>query len=211
MNKDVPAQVVKPVTPYSDKSFLHTQTAAVVVPLMQSAVTGVIVFIVALAIAWIIDAMDIFSIPAALGLATFAGSWVGLQWRWISLTQLERMMGVDLNGDGVIERTPSKEPRVVKVQVTHVKDNGSLQVDLIGLPCTDVQLRQLAEGLLGGMRFTEAEWCGNGKPFSVAELKLLRQVMVSRGLLRQRSEKDSRQGFDLTDAGVAVMQGALSE
>lgn len=117
----------------------------------------------------------------------------------------------DLNGDGVIENGASgrTEPRIVKVQLTHIKDKGSLEIANIALPCTDSQLRILAEGLLNDIPFTEGAWTGNGKPFSVAELKLLRTVMLTRELIKPRSEKDSRQGYELTEDGKAVMQGAI--
>jgi hypothetical protein len=135
-------------------------------------------------------------------------SWLFLQRRWLVLTA-ERVMQRDLNGDGVIEKPSRAEPRIVKVQVNHVREGGSLQVDLINLPCTGSQLQSLAEGLLDGVPFTEGAWSGGGKPFSVSELRNLRTVMSVRGLLKLRSEKDQRQGYELTEDGRAVMQGVI--
>jgi hypothetical protein len=192
---------------YSDRQFLHTPATGVVMPLLQSLVTGALLALGVITLSLLFDWRNGWKAALALfGVMPFI-TWMYLQWRWLLLTA-EKVMQRDLNGDGVIERM---EPRLVKVQVSHEKENGHLQIDLMNLPCTASQLEKLAEGLLNSLPFTEGAWCGSGKPFSVAEFRLLRSVMLARGLLRARSEKDQRQGYELTDEGKAVMQGAVRE
>jgi hypothetical protein len=200
----------QPAPTYSDRQFLHTQTAGVVLPLLQATITSGLLAFGVLILSLVFEWEDGWKVALAIfGVMPFF-SWLFLQRRWLVLTA-ERVMQRDFNGDGVIENDARSraEPRLVKVQVSHVKQGGHLQMDLINLPCTDSQLRKLAEGLLDGVPFTEGAWAGNGKPFSVAELKLLRTVMLTRGLLKPRSEKDQRQGYELTEEGKAVMQGAV--
>jgi|CXWL01.1.fsa_nt_gi hypothetical protein len=195
---------------YSDRQFLHTQNAGVVVPLLQAMITSGLLAFGVLILSWVFEWSSGWKVALVIfGVMPFF-SWLFLQRRWLVLTA-EKVMQRDLNGDGVVESSTSHrtEPRLVKVQVNHIKEGGSLQVDLISLPCTDSQLRKLAEGLLNGIPFTEGAWSGGGKPFSVAEIKLLRSVMLARGLLKPRSEKDQRQGFELTEEGRAVMEGSL--
>jgi len=199
-----------PAPAYSDRQFFHTQTAGVMLSLLQAMITSGLLAFAVLILSWVFEWSDGWKAALVIfGVMPFF-SWLFLQRRWLLLTA-ERVMQRDLNGDGVIESGASgrAEPRVVKVQVTHIKDQGSLEIANIALPCTDSQLRKLAEGLLNGIPFTEGAWTGNGKPFSVAEMKLLRTVMLTRELIKMRSEKDSRQGYELTEDGKAVMQGAI--
>ena len=201
-------QMPQPAPTYADRQFLHTQTAGVVLPLLQAMITsGLLAFSVL--ILWFVFGWSggWKAALAVFGVMPFV-SWLYLQRRWLVLTA-ERAIQRDINGDGVLGEPNSKlESRVVKVQVNHVKEGGHLQVDLINLPCTDSQLRALAEGLLAGVPFTEGAWTGIGKPFSQSEFRALRIVMLQRGLLTMRSEKDQRQGFELTEEGRAVMEGA---
>jgi hypothetical protein len=56
-----------------------------------------------------------------------------------------------------------------------------------------------------GRTFSEKEWCGAGRPFSVNGFRELRSEMIRRGLLARKSEKDHRQGYELTEDGKAVL------
>lgn len=194
---------------YSDRQFLHTQTAGVVLPLLQAMITSGLLAFAVLMLSWLFAWSDGWKAALAIfGVMPFF-SWLFLQRRWLVLTA-EKVMQRDFNGDGVIENDArSREPRIVKVQISRVKEGGSLQMDLMELPCTSSQLRDLAEGLTNGEIFSEGKWTGMGKPFSSAEFRALRTVMLKRGLIQMRSNKDARQGFELTDDGWAVMEGAV--
>jgi hypothetical protein len=203
-------QQAQPAPAYSDRQFLHTQTAGVVLPLLQAMITSSLLAFGVLVLSLVFDWSGGWKAALVIfGVMPFF-SWLFLQRRWLVLTA-ERVMQRDLNGDGVIEKPSRAEPRIVKVQVNHVREGGSLQVDLINLPCTESQLRKLAEGMLNGVPFAEKAWTGDGKPFSIRELHILKTVMLSRELLKPRSDKDARQGYELTEAGEAVMQGVMNK
>jgi hypothetical protein len=191
---------------YGERQFLHTLLVGVVLPLVQSAGTGLIVCIVSLIVAFMADAMDLFSWPILLGVLTFAGMWLFLLGRWIKQTDIEMLLGRDLNNDHVIGKPAA--PRLVKVQISHIKEDGHYQVDLIDLPATDEQLFALATGLLRGISFADREWTPQsaGRPFSVNEFRDLRSVMLKRGLLDLKNRKAPQQGYGLTEAGRALME-----
>ena len=199
-------QQPKPEAPkapgYSDKQFLHTHGAAVYVPLAQSAVAGVIVFALCVILALVLDAIDPFTLPLVAGGFTLAWSWWRLQTRWLRLTDLEQLFRADFNGDGVIGKA---EPRIVKVHISQVKEDGHYQGQMIDLPATDEQMQALAHGFKMGQPFSERNWTGAGKPFSVNEFRALRSVMIQRDLLGLASAKDPRQGYALTETGRAMM------
>jgi hypothetical protein len=197
---NIPTQQPVPAQPtYSDRQFLHTQTAAVIVPLMQSAVTGAIVFIVTLVIAFKVDAMDLFSWPLILSVLAFGATWLWLQRRWLNLTNLEAVLGRDLNGDHIIgEKKQVTAPTVIRIENI---EKGHYRSRDIRLSADDDQLHQLANGFSYGRPFTEREWTGAGKPFSSAGFRALRSEMLKYGLIEQASDADPRRGFKLTTDG----------
>jgi len=197
---------------YSDRQFLHTQTAGVVVPLQQAFITSGLLALAVLILSLVFGWREGWKAALAVFGVMPLVAWLYLQRRWLVLTT-EKILQHDFDGGGIGKSPtgPNMEARVVKVQVNHIKEGGHLQVDLISLPCTDTQLRALADGLLKGVPFTEGAWKGQGKPFSEAEFRVLRTVMLQRGLLKMRSDKDQRQGFELTEEGRAVMEGVIQE
>ncbi len=206
----VPQVQPAPIPTYSDRQFLHTQTAGVVVPLLQAFITSALLALAVLIVSFVCGWWDGWKLAVAVFGVMPLVAWVYLQRRWLVLTA-ERVFQRDFDGGGigVSPGSASAEPHVVKVQVNHIREGGHLQVDLMDLPCTVEQLRDLAQGLLDGAPFSEGEWTGRGRPFSVAEFRALRSAMLRRSLLQMRSKKDLRQGFELTEEGKAVMEGAL--
>jgi len=204
------SQDKQPAPTYSDPQFLYTKSAGIVMPLLQAFIPGTLLAFAVLILSVVFGWRGAWKAALAIfGVMPFF-IWVFLQWRWLVLTA-EKVFQHDFDGGG-IGTSPANakaEPRLVKVQVNHVREGGHLQVDLINLPCTESQLEKLAGGLLNGVPFTEGAWCGSGKPFSVAEFRLLRTVMLNRGLITPRSEKDQRQGYELTEDGKAVMESTL--
>lgn len=191
----------RPEVPYSDREFLHSLTAAVYVPLSQSAVTGVVVFVATLIISWIATYAPMVMLSAILGIITFASMWVALQWRWLTLTNIERMTHLDLNRDGVIGEKPVKKEKAVTVIRFEKVDHGNYSARIVNLPASEEQLRILADGFEHGTPFTDRAYSGSGKPFSIAEFIMLRRAMEKAGLVEQVSEKDPRQGYRLTAEG----------
>jgi len=74
------------------------------------------------------------------------------------------------------------------------------------LPCTPDQASELARGLLAGRSFAEADWCGQGRPFTRPQFRELRGVLLERGILCWRSPDTPQQGVALTVAGRQVFR-----
>lgn len=188
-----------PVQPsYSDRSFLHTQEAAVWVPLRQSGVTGLIVFVVGVVLAFKFNAIDLFTWPLVFGVTSFGAMWLWLQRRWVTLTNLEVWLGKDLDGDHVIGREQAPAPTVIRIENVEA---GRYRSRDVKLSADDNQLNQLADGFTYGRPFTEREWTGSGKPFSSTGFRTLRAEMLKGGLIALKVEGEPRQGFVLTEDG----------
>lgn len=190
---------------YSDRQFLHTQTAAVTVPLMQSGVTGLIVMAVAMVLFAVNRARDWWTAPVVLGVLAFGLMWLTLTRRWMWLTSIEQVVRYDLNQDGVIGQPvePAPAQRFVKVQISQVKDNGHYQADIVELP--EAQLEKFAGLIQAGVPFAEAQMAGKGKPFSVPEYRKFCHELLKRGLIQYRNEAARQQGYEFTEAGRALV------
>lgn len=137
------------------------------------------------ALAWMVGALFV----------TLAVSWLALLKRWIHITnELERALGIDLDGDNTIGGKQT-------VRVELVRDGGK-HVELIDLPCDLDRLREFAGGALDG-RLSESSWIGRDGIFTRAEFVRLRDEMVKRGLLMWSSREHSR-GLAISRAGRAA-------
>lgn len=206
------SNAVEPIvvpTPKEGREYLHTTTAGVKVPLLQAVTLGGTVFLFVLVIGivfWWIDPLK----PAVIAGGSVGLGWlVWALWRWSNLTKPDQPTVQVRSVDH--DENPST-PRIVRVQLDKVMENGHIhQTKMFDLPATEEQLSILAAGLLeGGRPFSEAEWCGAGKPFSLNEFRALRGEMIRRGLLGLRNGKDARQGYALTEDGQAVMEQFLA-
>jgi len=196
-------------TPRESREFLHTTTAGVKVPLLQSLTLGGMVmffmFAVGLAFGW----MDPEKPALVMGGMTTLGWLVWALWRWSNLTRPEpahvQVRSVDHDDD-------ESTPKIVRVQIDKVEDGGQIkQWKMFDLPATESQMAELAVGLLEHNRpFSEREWTGAGRPFSVNEFRTLRSELIKRGLLALKNEKDPRQGYGFTDDGKAVFEQFLA-
>lgn len=206
---DANSQNVVPITPpVENKEYLHTTAAGVLVPLWQTAITGLLVFTGAWLIAWLVfDLVDPIKPAVVICVLVTIGVWIWRLWQWANLTnRIEKLTNTDLNGDGKIG---GKEPETIRINLNRVSDgkNGpSWSQSSMDLPLSKEQLVTLARGMNGGMPFSERVWAGPGKPFSSNEFRMLRNIMIRRGLIRLISEKDPRQGFELTEEGWSVME-----
>ena len=118
------------------------------------------------------------------------------RWSW----RLERILGVDLNGDNVIGRPAP--PETVRIEMI---ENGGQDVQFIDLPSAD-KLPALASGLLQGRQFSQAVWTGGGQLFSRGEFEALRAELLRRGLAAYRNPQAPAQGLVLTAAGRAIFK-----
>ena len=177
-------------------------TDGVVVPGLQAAITGALVGLAALAVAawlkWPYWAVG----GTAAALATL-GAWLSYRGRWAWL--LERMLGADITGDGVIGQ-PEPEPEPLRVIVDHTED-GSRSTDFIDLPVDRERAGTFARALLDGYRgFSLNAWTGRGALFSRREYDALVATFIQRGLATWRNPQAHAQGVELTAAGRAVIR-----
>lgn len=187
-----------------DRQFLHTRQAGFDVMLLQSLATAGIMGLVTLAIALTYGWMDPLKPTVLVAGLSLAGWWAFSLRRWTSLTMAGQpnveVRSVDHDGN------PST-PKIVRVQIDIPKDGGMKQWKMFDLPATETQMAELAVGLLEHHRpFSEREWTGSGRPFSVNEFRTLRSEMIRRGLMALKNEKDAHQGYEPTDDGKAVLE-----
>jgi hypothetical protein len=200
-------------TPQPDRHYLHTTEAAAVTPLLQSLITGIVVFVLVIVLALKWRWRDPWTWAAIAGVVAWAGMWMQLARHWFSLTRLEEWTQTDINQDGIIGDRAKHEPEEVRVRISEVKNNGHFQQHVFDLPGSPAQLRQLAEGLLDYNRpFTHREWTvGINAPFTDGQFRILRAEMIKRGLVAPASGKDARRGFVLSVVGRKIMTGFLEE
>jgi hypothetical protein len=190
----------------SDRRHLFTFVSGVGLPVAQAAISGAFFGVCAGFYAWLLHWGEAWKLGVGVGLAVALFSWLAFIVRWSDLTgPIERVSGIDINRDGLIG-----DPVRPSIRVEVVEDEGRA-MKFIDLPGDAGALRMLADGLLSGLSFSEAQWSGHNRPFSRAEFRELRAELVARGLLRPASDKDRRQGFDLTPSGRAVMRHFASE
>lgn len=191
----------------SSKAFLHTREAAAWVPLMQSAITSLLVTVAFSAVLIALDVRRWWGWAVAVGVVTLILMWWRLLNHWFKLTaHLEQLTGLDLNMNGRVDEPEDEpEPQTVKVQLSRVSESGSWSGEYFDLPGSLEDLKALAQGLLDGRPFTEREWTGRGKPYASEAFRSLRRELLRRGLIELASTKDARQGYVLTDEGTAFM------
>lgn len=192
-----------------DRQFLHTRTAGFEVPLFQSLATAAIVGLATLAIGLVYGWMDPLKPTVVMSGLSLAGWWLYSLKRWTMLTGSDtaRVQVRSVDHD----ENPAT-PKIIRVQIDKVEDNGAIhQWKNFDLPATEDQLRELAAGLFEqGRSFSEREWTGAGRPFSVSEFRALRAELIRRELMALKNEKDTRQGYAPTEDGKAVLEQFLS-
>lgn len=202
---DKPSAPPAPAT-YADRQFLHTFLAGALLPLVQAVITAVMVGLGTMTLLLLFDAVDVVKPTLVVAAIACVLSWLYLQRRWLTLTSLELLTGLDLNNDKQIGE-PVKASPVVRIQIDQLTNNGHIQqTKMFDLPISEEKLRVLANGLLNGVPFSEREWTTVRRLLSSQGFRDLRSQMLRRGLLEVKSDKDHRVGFHLTEHGWAVMR-----
>lgn len=203
-----PQPVITP-TRYSDKSFLHTPMVAVGVPLLIAFVTSLVIMALTGCFIWLINGYEYTKPVVAAGVATFCFVWLALQFRWISLTRLEQLTGIELDGQPGIGPQHATTGSV-RVQVDEVKSDGHVGVSQqFDLPATPAQLKALAIGLHDqGRSLAEKEWAPleAGKPFSIDGIRRLKKEMLTRGIIVYVNSKNTSSGFTETRVGSRIIE-----
>jgi hypothetical protein len=207
---DTPGQVVP--APSENREYLHTTGAGVVVPFLQTMVTGILVFMGAWLLGWLVfDLLDPIKPAIVLMVLATVGVWLWRLSQWANLARMEKLTGLDLNRDGVVGNKNGDVVQLKWSRLNQGQNGPSYQSGEMNLPVSREQLITLAEGLTSGLVFSENTWCGPGKVFSINEFRGLRTVMYKRGLIELANEKDVRQGYQLTEDGWEVMEHIVEE
>lgn len=143
---------------YSDRQFMHTLLAGVVLPLAQAAVTAAMVMLSLVVIMYLLDAIDVFKFPVIAGVITLVGMWLFLQRRWLSITNLERVTGIDINRDGVVGE-PAKKVHII---VDKVKDDEHIEQMDHTFPVSEQQIElffsTVKTSTRGGKSISRRKW-----------------------------------------------------
>lgn len=192
-----------------NRQFLFTFLSGVLLPLGQAAVTGLLVALITLLFTWdSLYILESFVWPFRLGIATLIVFWFLSLKRWMKLTDLERLLNVDINQDNQIGEVPV--PRVIKVRNTVVREGGFVHIEETNLPdwLTDDQLAHLAKGVLSGQGLGWRTYTGKGKPFSKEQIESLKAILEKKGYIQFKDGKKSL-GYEPTSAGLEFFKQSV--
>ncbi len=186
----------------TETGYYHSQGTAVINPLLQSIISGALLAIATVAICLYFGWPRAWETGGLVLAISQCFIWGVSIFRWnIWVDRLEALLGLDLNRNNVIG--PAPEPETVRIELV---EDGGRHVTYIDFPATESQRKELANGLLKGLKMTEKDWTGRNRPFSKREFHELRRVMIARGLLVWVNNKFHWQGLMLTKPGEAVMR-----
>lgn len=172
---------------------------AVGVPFVQSLITGVLMFVVVLALSWLLEVDEPIMSGLLAGSVAACVAWLSLLSRWLGLA--DSMAGAYYGQADDSEPVEDFEHESVRIEL--VQDNGR-NMQFFDLPASEQQLSMLADGLLRGTSFSEASWSGNGALFSRSQFRQIRNEWLKRGWLSWVNPQARAQGMMLTPAGKAV-------
>jgi len=200
-----PAVESAPPEPYRIRRRIPSHGATlegdVVVPLLQSLVTGAIGALLGYAVA------DRPLIGFAVG---FALAWLILLVQSRSLLwTLEETWNRDLTRDGHSgEPEPQPVRHTVRIEMTENDGRTLYNTDLPGPP---EAITALAQGVLVGESLAEERWSGAGKPFSLNEYRACRAELLREGYIIWRNPKSPNQGVRLTGRGRLMFRKYLEK
>ena len=113
------------------------------------------------------------------------------------LASVERVFGRDLDGDGRVGR------QSLRCEVHLPEQKKSLIFDL---PCSEAQLRILANGVLTDGDLSYGAWAGKGRLFSRPVFTALRKTLLNRGLLESIDASRKNAPLRLTRPGRAFFE-----
>ena len=192
-----------------EKRYPHrppTVQADVVVPGLQSAISGTIVGVLGGAGAGIAGSPHALLIGAMIGAGGVGVAWlILLREHRASLWQLERIVGRDLDGDGHIG-TPRLVRKPVQVEVVERRETGSIKRMLwLNLPAsiTDAHLERIARAVLvDGADFSRRKL---QDAMSAESYGALATAMLKGGMLRYKGRTENA-GVELTPSGRAFLR-----
>lgn len=205
MNKfDQTTPQVQPQTPgYADRSFLHSWVAGAGLPLVISIITGFMAMLLTAAFIYVFDGSEYVKPMIAVGIFTTFTMWVLLLRRWMNLTALEKLTGLEL--DGIPNPEPAPE---VVIRHDRITKDKAFRSNRYVFPVTDAQLARFFTLTLNGTkRISRREWTPkktNG--FSDQEYRDTFNKLVSYGLLEPVGD-----GYWYTEEGEEVARGYIDQ
>lgn len=196
---------VPPAPSYSEKSFLHTTAAAVVVPVLQSIVIalamGIASFVVLLRFGmYVKDAILNSATVAAIVLVV---SIIYLLKHWLILT-IEKTFDIDIPGMGY-EPPPPKPETVIRID--KISGGGSFEQKRYTFPVTEEQVEEFCNLTLDGTRpISRRAWVPKRNGFSDGEWRAFWAQLVRYQLVEPDGE-----GYNFTEAGEDWARGYLQE
>ena len=176
-----------------------TIRTSVVIPGLQALVNGVFYGAATGGVVAVARSLEVLTVPPwAVGVTV--GSLAGLfVWRNLLNDWRVLLYAADPQGE------PAEQGSVIipQVRVELSADDGRT-MQFIDLPAEPEQLVALGSGVVQGLSFTEAQWCGTGAPFSRSQFVRLRGEMLRRGLLMWNSHNDNARGVRITGKGMAL-------
>lgn len=188
---------------HARESYL-TLMVSVVIPLAQATASGLIVGVAAGAVAKLANSSAPFAIGAFVAALITAVVWCSnlLWWRRM-VTELDSI-GEPVVFAEPLPSTMSSTPPSIRIEL--MSDGGNT-AQFLELPVEPSKMYALCRGLMDGVSFTEAYWCGGSQStFTRGEFVKLRDEMLRRGLLMLNSNNASARGYRLTNVGRAVVR-----
>jgi len=176
-------------------TYYQTPTVGVLIPFVQSIVTGIALGIAFGVTAWMIGLNSAFKIALATWAIAQALVWLCLLVVWFNrLGLLEQLLKTDLNKDGYIGNPPSGGTSGTIKLIAASPNGHSTQIG--HLPGTKEQLTELARGLVKGSSFSYDSW---RQLYSRGDFYLLQSTFVRRDWAQWKNPGVHTLGVELTD------------
>ncbi len=174
----------------------------VLVPFMQSVITGLLVGICAGVLTACFNYPQSARVGIVLGCIVALVGWFSYRSHWQQIIDI--LLGVDyyMNEEKPEEQLTGERVAPMRVELL---EEGGMVGNFINLPYPE-KIPYLAAGLQQGKTFAQSVWTGQGALFSRNEFETIRAELLKRGLARWRKEGAPGQGVHLTPAGRAVFK-----
>jgi len=167
----------------------------VVIPVLQAAITGIVVAAVIISIYKLADKVTTFRLFCAIAFLVMVLVW----WRLLSQWQSYVFSARHVDAPSVYAMDTQN---VTPVAMVH--ENGE---DWFDLPIAPERMRMIAQKIQRDMKLSHALVAD--RTISRAEYESLRDEMVRKGLARWVNERSHNQGVELTRGGKAFIKSVL--
>lgn len=121
------------------------------------------------------------------------------------LMKVERITGLDINGDGNVGAPPS----TVRIEVTEHRENGG-RIKYVDFPVKDIILQEFLTGLLEyGMPLSRPTWVGEGKLLTRGKYEAILEILLTEKWAYMIKPGSPTAGYALTVAGKTLLRQTL--